>query len=43
MKQFKLYASTYESVGQMKIHHVSDIALEIKRSSSPFYTSAETP
>ena len=29
MRQFKLYASTYESVEQMKAHHISDIALEI--------------
>lgn len=43
MRQFKLYASTYESVEQMKAHHISDIALEIKRSSGPFYASAETP
>lgn len=43
MKQFKLYASTYESVEQMKAHHISNIALEIKRYSGPFDTSAETP
>ena len=43
MKKYQLYASTYESVEQMKAHHISDIALEIKRSSSPFYTSAKTP
>lgn len=43
MRQFKLYASTYESVEQMKAHYISDIALEIKRSSGPFYASAETP
>lgn len=43
MMQFKLYASTYESVEQMKAHHISDIALEIKRSSRLFYASAETP
>ena len=43
MKKYQLYASTYESVEQMKAHHISDIAVEIKRSSSPFFTSAETP
>lgn len=43
MKKYQLYASTYESVEQMKAHHISDIALEIKRSSRPFYAFAETP
>ena len=43
MKKYQLYASTYKSVEQMKAHHISDIALEIKRSSGPFFTSAETP
>ena len=43
MKRFKLYVSTYESVEQMRAHQQSDHALEIKRYSGPFYTSAETP
>lgn len=30
MKEYQLYASTYKSVEQMKAHHISDIALEIK-------------
>lgn len=43
MKRFKLYASTYESVEQMRAHQESDRALEIKRSSNPYYVNAETP
>ena len=42
MKQFKLYASTYESVEQMRTHQQSDHALEIKRSSYPFFVNAKT-
>lgn len=43
MKKYQLYASTYESVEQMRAHQQSDHALEIKRHSGPFYTSAEKP
>ena len=43
MKRFKLYASTYESVEQMRAHQQSDHALEIRRSSYPFFVNAKTP
>ena len=42
MNEYRLWASTYDSVELMRKHCVSDHALEIKRVSSPFCAQAKS-